>query len=671
MRGFRGLRAVAGCCGDGRYTARRGWRRVAAAAALMALGLPLAVSAVPAAAAAASYIVTAKIAEPAKPFAVAVSNGKIYGASSIANIVPVANAATNQVIGDIPVDSAPKALATDGTTGLVYVAGPGLISVVDPAGDKVINSFPGCATPVSLAAQSGQLYVACGGTSGIVQVLDAQSGAVERSINLSAPPDGIAVAGSSDTAYVTLQNPPMVAVIPAGSSIVDHSIPLSANPTAIAAGPGSATVYVTSEGNPGTVSVIDTVLGKVVATIPVGNSPQSVAVDPAAGVAFVVNSASATVSVIDTASRSVIATVPVGVMPRGVAVDPTTHLAYVTDPTNALVYVIGTSTVTITTSSLPDGTVGAAYRQSLAATGGVLPYRWSLAPGSSLPDGLTLSSDGTLSGTPTAAGTTSLTVRVTDGSGATATATLTLAISAAPAPPPGPSPSPAPPPAPSPSPAPGPGGSGNPSPPVSIATGSQLPDATVGVRYAMTLHLDGGIAPYRWAVVRGALPRGLRLGVATGVLSGVPAAPGTAVFTVQVNDSVGSSAQESLTLTVRASHGRLLIALSHVRRLRRGSTAAYRLRISTTARPERVTARIMLPPGLLPARAADRHWACSARHGRHAWVCTRQLLVPAGRPVVLTLPVRITVAARTVETARATVTAGRARASAVSRTHVR
>jgi len=70
----------------------------------------------------------------------------------------------------------------------------------------------------------------------------------------------------------------------------------------------------------------------------------------------------------------------------------------------------------VTTASLPNGTVGAAYNQSLTATGGTPPYQWSwmAAAGSALPPGLTLSSTGTISGTPTAAGTFNVIVQVQD-----------------------------------------------------------------------------------------------------------------------------------------------------------------------------------------------------------------------------------------------------------------
>ena len=86
-----------------------------------------------------------------------------------------------------------------------------------------------------------------------------------------------------------------------------------------------------------------------------------------------------------------------------------------------------------TTSPLPAGTVGKAYRQLLTATGGVTPYTWSLASGS-LPPGLTLNGD-VISGTPTVAAIASLSVRVSGGDGLSSTTAFTLTINPAASPP--------------------------------------------------------------------------------------------------------------------------------------------------------------------------------------------------------------------------------------------
>ena len=89
--------------------------------------------------------------------------------------------------------------------------------------------------------------------------------------------------------------------------------------------------------------------------------------------------------------------------------------------------------LTVTTTSLPDAKVGAAYSVSLAASGGVpgYGYTWALSAGS-LPSGMTFSTSGLLSGTPSAAGTFGgLVFYVADSAGGTASRTLTLAVAPA------------------------------------------------------------------------------------------------------------------------------------------------------------------------------------------------------------------------------------------------
>jgi hypothetical protein len=81
----------------------------------------------------------------------------------------------------------------------------------------------------------------------------------------------------------------------------------------------------------------------------------------------------------------------------------------------------------ISGSNPPDGTVGTAYSQSLSATGGVGGLTWSVAAGSP-PAGLSLSSGGTISGTPTAAGTSNFTVQVTDSDTPARTDTQALSL---------------------------------------------------------------------------------------------------------------------------------------------------------------------------------------------------------------------------------------------------
>lgn len=86
----------------------------------------------------------------------------------------------------------------------------------------------------------------------------------------------------------------------------------------------------------------------------------------------------------------------------------------------------------ITTTDLPEATADVAYSATLEvdAVDGDGTITWSLQEGSSLPEGLTLGTDGTITGTPTASGSATFTVVAADGT-AVATQELTLIVASA------------------------------------------------------------------------------------------------------------------------------------------------------------------------------------------------------------------------------------------------
>lgn len=161
--------------------------------------------------------------------------------------------------------------------------------------------------------------------------------------------------------------------------------------------------------------------------------------------------------------------------------------------------VVGTG-LTVGTTTLPGGTVGISYSAPLTATGGTQPYTWSA---SGLPVGLSVNGQN-ITGTPTAAGSSTVTLSVTDSStpALTATGSATIAIVAPAA--------------------------------VSITTAS-LPAATAGAAYSASLTVTGGIGPFTWSA--SGLPAGLAINPSTGAISGTPSAGGTANVSVTVNDS--------------------------------------------------------------------------------------------------------------------------------------
>ena len=191
----------------------------------------------------------------------------------------------------------------------------------------------------------------------------------------------------------------------------------------------------------------------------------------------------------------------------------------------------------VTTTSLPGGVAGTAYSQTLATTGGLTPYTWSVSTGS-LPAGLSLNSaTGEISGTPASAGAFSFTIEVTDAESPAMTATQPLSITVTPA-------------------------------PLAVTTTS-LPGATLGSAYSAALAATGGTPPYSWSVTAGSLPPGLSLSSA-GTISGTPAVAGTYPVTVQAADSASPQQTATARLSVTVGGCTKLITGSHTGQITAG-----------------------------------------------------------------------------------------------------
>ncbi|MFN8223991.1 MAG: Ig domain-containing protein [Gaiellales bacterium] len=162
----------------------------------------------------------------------------------------------------------------------------------------------------------------------------------------------------------------------------------------------------------------------------------------------------------------------------------------------------------------PAGQVGVPYTHTFTAVGGTGPHSFAVIAGS-LPPGLSLATDGTLSGTPTQAGAFSFYVEAVDSATPTPSRTqvkFTIDISTK----------------------------------LTITTWS-LPAATRGVPYSTQLTVSGGTAN-SWSVKSGTLPSGLSISNA-GVISGTPTAEGASTFTLLASDGTKSDTK-TLTLEV-------------------------------------------------------------------------------------------------------------------------
>ena len=170
--------------------------------------------------------------------------------------------------------------------------------------------------------------------------------------------------------------------------------------------------------------------------------------------------------------------------------------------------------LSITTTALVSGMTGSAYAQTLAAIGGLQPYVWSTMTGT-LPTGLSLNSEGMISGTPTTAGTSTVTYKVTDANSRTSAKSLGITIAA----------------------------------PLSITT-TTLASGTTGTSYSQTLAATGGKTPYAWSISAGSLSSGLTLSAISGKITGTPISAGTSTFTVQVKDANNATSAKTLSIGV-------------------------------------------------------------------------------------------------------------------------
>lgn len=178
--------------------------------------------------------------------------------------------------------------------------------------------------------------------------------------------------------------------------------------------------------------------------------------------------------------------------------------------------------LSIQQQSVPGGTINQPYSQQFTALsvtnlnpvqGSPAQPTWSIKSGS-LPAGVTLSSTGLLSGTPTAEGSYTFVVQATGGN-STDTETETLTVRQ----------------------------------PL-VISGFGTAKAEVGVAFSHRQTASGGSGTFTWSVSKGALPSGLALGATDGAMTGTPAVAGRYSFTVTATDSEGRVKSEDVTLVV-------------------------------------------------------------------------------------------------------------------------
>jgi len=184
--------------------------------------------------------------------------------------------------------------------------------------------------------------------------------------------------------------------------------------------------------------------------------------------------------------------------------------------------VVAAVTITLSPPTLPNAPTNTSYTQTITASGGTSPYTFTVTSGS-LPTGLTLSSSGVISGTPTVAGSSSFTVTAADANTNTGTRAYTIVVSSVTI-------------TLSPSTLPGKAINVYAHAVIGGTVGTPLISALVDNSYTQTITASGGTSPYTFTVTSGSLPTGLTLS-SSGVITGTLTTTGSSNFTVTATDA--------------------------------------------------------------------------------------------------------------------------------------
>jgi YVTN family beta-propeller protein len=270
---------------------------------------------------------------------------RVYVSNADQDTISVLDTATNTVIASIAVGHLPLGVATNPAGTRVYVANSqaSSVSVIDTATNAAIATVAVGSNPHGVAVNlAGTRVYVTNESAGSVSVIDTSSNLVVASVPVSASPRGIVVNAAGTRVYVahyTNFGPAIVTVIDTQTNTAIASAQVLGSSVGVAINPAGTLAYVTNNRSPTTVvQVIDTRCNAVIASVPLAPNASGVrpiasgiAVNPAGTLVYVTTFTQAgpfvvdnNVRVIDTATNTVIATIPVGNTPQafGIFISP-------------------------------------------------------------------------------------------------------------------------------------------------------------------------------------------------------------------------------------------------------------------------------------------------------------------------------------------------------------
>ena len=260
-----------------------------------------------------------------------------YVANQAANSVSVVDLATQSITNTITVGSLPSWVAVDPTAHTVYVANTGSdsVSLIDETTNTVSATVPLPYAPNAVAVDptSHTAYVVSPGpgTTGYLSVIEG--GSVVASVSAGLDPVSVAVDPARHEVFVgdagVYPANGAVTVLTEYGNATLSTIGVSGLLTGIALDSDSGTLWAITQNwrdgsGPGSASAISEATNTVTTTVPVGDGPNGIAVDPALDQVYIADSSDNNVSVINDAT-SFVSSFPVGVETYAVAVDPATH----------------------------------------------------------------------------------------------------------------------------------------------------------------------------------------------------------------------------------------------------------------------------------------------------------------------------------------------------------